>query len=74
MSKKKIGMTNLRIGDTFGKLRVIERLDNQTKPNGWIVDRYLVMCSCGCAFPAKGASLTSRFIDRCKYCSGEWER
>jgi hypothetical protein len=76
MSKKKIkkNICNLRKNRVFGKLRVVERLENELKPNGWLVDRYLVMCSCGCCFPITGPTLTSGFKDRCDYCAGKLER
>lgn len=74
MSKKKKDINYLQEGQLFGKLRVLERLEDITKPNGWTVDRYLVMCSCGCCFPTTGPTLVSGFLKQCNYCAGKWSR
>ena len=56
------GNTKNLIGQTFGRLTVIERVDNKRKKRG---ARWLCKCSCGNLHEASGNSLTQGLVKSC---------
>ena len=60
--------SNIIIGNTYGNLTVLQKLDMHTEPNGHRRRKYLVKCNCGTEYETIGQYIIREKDPKCQKC------